>query len=124
MAKDKCVYKAGDKAGKLLAWLGSKEREGLFVREIGQDSGNRVTGSNKVAEDFADYMQAFYNARPLAPESKVLDFIKDCPVKHLQSEQMEELEADITVEEMVLAMGQIQAGKVAGPNWLPIGFFH
>ncbi|KAJ1169732.1 hypothetical protein NDU88_001623 [Pleurodeles waltl] len=92
------------------------KRERLLVQELRQDSGNGVTGSDKVAEVFADFMQDFYNARPLDPEAEVLDFIKDCPVKYLRLEHRKELEGEVTLEEIALAMGQIQAGKAPGPK--------
>ena len=46
LAKQKQLYEAGDKAGKMLAWLGSREREGETVK-----------GSARIAEEFANYKE-------------------------------------------------------------------
>ena len=59
LAKQERIYEAGDKGGKMLAWLGSREREGLMVREVELPSGEVVKGSEQIAEEFAKYIKDF-----------------------------------------------------------------
>ncbi|KAJ1145643.1 hypothetical protein NDU88_011929 [Pleurodeles waltl] len=67
----------------------------------------RLRAWNEVKLAYMAYNKSISEAGNKA-EAEVLDSIKDCPVKRLCPEQREELEADMTVEEIALAMGQTQ----------------
>ena len=56
LAKQKRIYEVGDKAGKLLAWIGNSEREGLHKREVKMNNEDVIKGSRNIADIFAEYM--------------------------------------------------------------------
>ena len=78
LAQQKRLYEAGDKAGKLLAWLGSKEREGLQIRKLTLETGEVLTKDSEIAPAFANYMTDFYTSKEVAPDEEMLDFVRDC----------------------------------------------
>ncbi|KAJ1105543.1 hypothetical protein NDU88_002948 [Pleurodeles waltl] len=76
-----------------------------------------------MAEVFARHMKTFYNTKLEISEEDLLAFICDYPVPCLRLELAEELDVHVLVEEVALAVGQIQVGKAPSRNGFTIALF-
>ncbi|KAJ1192396.1 hypothetical protein NDU88_001703 [Pleurodeles waltl] len=99
LEKPKRIYDEGNKRGKLLAWIGSKKRESMFIRELKMTSGEMVQGNQELEEELAKQLEDFYRSRLCVADQEVLDFIKDCPMSQLDAQQTMDLVADIISRE-------------------------
>ena len=79
--------------------------------------GALVTGSDVVGEFLRLYAKRSWVDGPTLAE-----FIKNLPVATLSDEQRAQLEEEITEEELLKALAQIQTGKALGPNGFPVKF--
>ncbi|XP_069083442.1 uncharacterized protein [Pleurodeles waltl] len=117
------LYETGDKAGKLLAWPGKKEREARWVQVIETQNGARATEDNDIAETFAGYSKEFYRARSMAEIDSITTYLNGIAMPVLDLVDREELVEDLTVEEISAALARLRPGKAPGPNGLPAEIF-
>ncbi|KAJ1120799.1 hypothetical protein NDU88_008948 [Pleurodeles waltl] len=123
LKQSKLLYEAGNKAGKLLAWLGKKELSNYLIREIWTAKEELIRDPKEIMEEMAAQMEDFYKSHMTIPEAEIDSFLIDCPMRCLSPQQTADLEEEITEEEKLAALGQLQKRKSPGPNGFPVEFF-
>ncbi|KAJ1128801.1 hypothetical protein NDU88_007176 [Pleurodeles waltl] len=123
LLSSKRLYEAGNKAGKLLAWLGKKERSDSHIREIWTAKGKLIRESEEIMEEMAAQMEDFYKSHITIAKIEIDSFLSDCHVTRLSPQQTADLEDEIAEEEISVALGQLQKGKSPGPKGFPVKFF-
>ena len=117
------IYEAGDKAGKLLAWLSKRDMADRWVPSITQLEGKTVTGEEPVEEVFAKYYAHVYKSSVPKSAEESRELLAEIQLPELTGEQKKALDADITVNEIEQAIHGLKSGKAPGPNGLPIEFY-
>lgn len=116
------LYETGDRAGKLLAWLGHKEIESRWVLSIKEQEVVHTTPEN-IAGAFERYYKALYEARTQAGDSQIRQYLQRIDMPNLTPDKRDSLEGDLILAEVTDAIGPQKAGKTPGPNGLPSEFF-
>lgn len=117
------IYESGDKAGKLLAWLDKKNRATRWITQLITGKGSRVSHPQEIVEELADYFETIYSPTHTHTVQDELQFIRDIKLTRLSPQAADELDADLTVDEITTAIHSLQSGKAAGPNGIPIELY-
>lgn len=73
-----------------------------------------------IAEAFASYYETVYSPVCNRTEKDCEEFLHDFALPTLTQEQTDQLEADLSEEELRKALNSLQSGKAPGPNGLPL----
>lgn len=115
-------YEQGDKAGKLLAWQIKKMQEQRAIIKIETPSEN-ITDPLKINEAFRDYYKNLYSP-DISPNNDLrTQFLEDLELPQILEEDQMNLEEQITIEEISLAIDAMTTGKTPGPDGLPIDIY-
>lgn len=117
------IYELGDKAGKLLAWLDTRERSTRWVAQLRLDSGELTTDPQLITEVLAKHYEKIYTNTSTDTIEDNLAFMKDIRMPKLTADDIEALETDLTTEELILALNALAAGKAVGPNGIPVELY-
>jgi hypothetical protein len=93
-----------------------RKRRNFFFRFI-QDEG-LITGDDNILEYATNYYKSLFGAVDLMPYT-LLDEFPDC----LSLEDKEKLKEPFTLEEIKIAIFEIEHNKASGPNGFPADFF-
>ena len=91
------LYDTGDKACKLLAWLGRKEVENRWVHKLVDREGNVSQTNEQISAAFAEYYADFYKARSLKDPHHIAQYLHHIQLPRLTAEDALGLEEDITL---------------------------
>lgn len=117
------VFEHGGKNGKLLAWLAKGSIPSTPIGSIRDRSGILLTAPNSINSRFREYLKEVYSSRANITESVLSSFLDPLSIPMLSAEAREGLEADITLEEIQVAMGHLRGGKAPGADGLPSEFY-
>ncbi|XP_078502562.1 uncharacterized protein LOC144758587 [Lissotriton helveticus] len=117
------LYDVGDKSGKLLAWLGRKERAARWVAQVRRDEGRMEKTDKGIAEAFALHYENFYRERDLGTVDEAIRYMDNVDVPSLEVGISAPLEAAIRREEITTVINNLKTGKTPGPNGFPAEFF-
>lgn len=117
------LYDVGDKSLKLLAWLERRHRERTWVTGVRDKAGTLVTSSVQMAELFAVHFEDIYSPISTRTEKDCEEFLHDFKLPILTAEQVEQMDAAFTKEEIEGALLALKSGKAPGPNGLPVELY-
>lgn len=117
------IYEAGDKAGKLLAWLGKAERATKWVATIKITPHREITDPLQITEAFAEHFSQLYHSTMTDTITECLHFLQDIKLPLLNSDVRAELESSLTAEEIGNGIAALKVGKAVGPNGIPIELY-
>ncbi|KAJ1081946.1 hypothetical protein NDU88_002118 [Pleurodeles waltl] len=120
LLQSKWLYEAGNKAGKLLAWLGKNEQSDSLIGEIWTAKGEPTRDPKEIMEEMAAQMEDFYKSRITIPEAEIDSFITDCPMTHLSLQQTADLEEEITE---VGSTRSATEREITSAQWFPSQVF-
>ncbi|XP_078518507.1 cadherin-related family member 3-like [Lissotriton helveticus] len=117
------IYEVGDKAGKMLAWLDKREGNSRGIQCLKDEQGEAHTDPRRITELLASHFEQVYTpAREITPEC-AQTLLAPIAIRTLSPEASCELEADITADEIQLAIKALNPGKALGPNGIPIEWY-
>ncbi|KAJ1115121.1 hypothetical protein NDU88_003347 [Pleurodeles waltl] len=117
------LYETGDKAGKVLAWLGRREQESQWVHSLVDPVGNRCKTDAQIVHIFARYYKQLYAARSLCDSSMITTYLASNHNPTLGVEEWETLEEEMMLPEVLAAIAILNPGKTPGPNCIPDELF-
>ena len=116
------IYEHGDKSGKLLCRLATNDIKSRVVPAIINHQGARCEGSQDISEVFARYYKTLYAAIPIPPEEQRLPILRTIPMPKIAPTLVEELNRPLSLEELEVALTDLNSGKSPGPDGFPAEF--
>lgn len=115
-------YEQGDKSGKLLAWQIKQLETRTAITSI-KLNGNVVVEPIAINDAFRVYYEKLYGSTNTINVRKMNGFLNNLPIPRLPDNYKEDLDTDITKEEIGKAIDNLKSGKTAGPDGLPIDIY-
>lgn len=115
-------YDQGEKAGKLLAWRIKKVAAERAINEITMPSGLTTNDLQEINAIFKNYYQTLYQSESSANSMVQDTFLDQIQFQVLTEKNKNDLDNDITTEELIQANKNLNSGKVPGPDGLLIEF--
>lgn len=121
-------YMQGDRPGKLLAKRVKQIQARNKIPYMFDKHKTKVHDPQKIADLFADYYQDLYNiseSEPFHPLSadKIDVFLKKLSLPSLSSQQLEDLNRPVTIQEVQKTMNSSKLMKSPGPDGLPNEYY-
>lgn len=116
-------YEQGEKSGKLLAWQIKKLQSSKAINSILTGSGTLSSDPLEINRTFANFFQTLYTSETTGDTSHQTTFLDDIQFPSVSDEARKQLEASLSVEEVLKAISIMKNGKTAGPDGLPIDIF-
>lgn len=117
------MFEHGGKNGRLLAWLAKSQNPTTHIAGIRDADGQLLVAPDLINQRFKHYLQGLYETRVAYSTAELSPFLDLVRLPTLGEEGREHLEADITLEEIQVVIGSLQAGKTPGSDWLPAEFY-
>lgn len=116
-------YEHGEKSGRALAHQLRQRTANQTIPEINDECGLKCTDNEKINSCFRKFYQLLYTSD--GPNNPVLleDFFRFLKMPSVSVEFSAELERDLSVKEIVSAIGALQSGKSPGPDGFSTEFF-
>lgn len=117
------LFEHGERAGKLLAYMIHCMERPPVVVSLHSPDGTLVSEPRCVTSQFRDFFAALYTTRAPNDTSVMDSFLSDLPLPQLTEEQVEELEAPLTADEISEAIAQFPGSKAPGSGGPPVEFY-
>lgn len=116
-------YEHGDKNGKLLAWQIRKEENSRCIPLLKtRDNAAIIRDPKRINDTFKEFYVDLYSSQGVDPH-KLHTFIEGLAVPGVDVGTRENLETDITKQEVLNAINKLSAGKSPGPDGFPMDFY-
>ncbi|KAM4034518.1 uncharacterized protein ACNLHF_021156 [Anomaloglossus baeobatrachus] len=125
-------YEFGNKCSKTLARALRQQQTSTFISNISptQSQGTMLHSSLEIAETFKKLYASLYNLETNGPSKssltlkrKIVDYIKEAKMPHLEDSEIAALELPITNHELWDAIASSKTGKAPGPDGLPLVYY-
>lgn len=114
------IFESGDKNGRLLANLVADPKFQTVVPTIHTAVGGEVTSNPPdILHEFKDYYASLYSSTTSQTPPDHFSYLHELTLTTLTEEDIALLEAEITVEEIKLAIRSLPSNKTPGPDGLP-----
>lgn len=117
------VFEFGDKNGRLLAWLAKGQHAVTHIGRVRDLDGRILTDSADINARFLTFYQTLYSSRATFLTSELIEYLNLIPLPSLETAKSEDLDRDISLEEVQEALRCMLAGKSPGPDGIPIEFY-
>lgn len=117
------VFEFGNKNGRLLAWLARGQHAVTHIGRLKGSDGRPLTRQADIDERFLEFYRDLYSSRVSYTKSDLLRYLDCIQLPALGVDKSEQLDADISLEEVQVALGSMQSGKTPGPDGIPIEFY-
>ncbi|KAJ1139287.1 hypothetical protein NDU88_005662 [Pleurodeles waltl] len=107
------LYDVGDKVNKLLAWIEERDRDGFWVLEVTDRHGTLRKTSASIADAFADYYEDPHKSMTSRTAPDCTDLEGEIALLTICSEEREALEADLSAEELAVALRDLRRHPMA-----------
>uniref|UniRef100_A0A096LX15 Reverse transcriptase domain-containing protein n=1 Tax=Poecilia formosa TaxID=48698 RepID=A0A096LX15_POEFO len=115
-------YEQGNKAGKLLAWQIKQLETKQPITSI-IVNGQILHDPQEINVAFKNYYEELYKAQISIKSEDINQFLKNLNIPKFSEEDKENLDLEITKEELGQAINDMKSGKRAGPDGLPIDLY-
>lgn len=116
-------YEHGEKSSKLLAHQLRKSETTQLISEIKTQNGLVSTNPKDINETFQSFYSTLYQSESLQSQPLFNNFFANLTMPTLKPEFKDQLEEQISVEEIKLSIVAMQSGKSPGPDGYPVEFF-
>ena len=117
-------YENGDKTGKLLSWQIRKEEAAKTIDSIKTNEGEVLSKPEEINQRFETFYHNLYKSENQdSTATKCENFLGNLPITKLTTDVKNNLEAEISKEEITIAVNSLQSGKAPGPDGLPSEFY-
>lgn len=115
-------YEQGNKAGKLLAWQIKQLETKQPITSI-ISNGRALQDPQDINIAFKDYYEELYEAQTSIEPKDINTFLQSLVIPKLSEENKDDLNLEITKEEIALVIDNMKSGKRAGPDGLPVDLY-
>ncbi|KAJ1201786.1 hypothetical protein NDU88_005592 [Pleurodeles waltl] len=107
----------------MLAWLLRQERPVPIIQLLRSSSGERILGQIMVNAHLHEHLRVIYAAPWSAGETQIQTYLNGLRLPRLMTAQVEELEGDISLNDLREALSGMATGKAPGPEGLPVEYY-
>lgn len=107
-------FELGDKPGPLLSRQLRGAQANRAIHEIKSQTGSIVTDPVEINKCFRDFYENLYKSQSSATEDDILQFLRPLLLPKIDCEAQNELNAKITLQEVVTAIKEFSERKVTG----------
>ncbi|KAJ1198305.1 hypothetical protein NDU88_002147 [Pleurodeles waltl] len=107
----------------MLAWLLQWERPVLIIQILRGPSVEDFLGQLRVNSHRREHLQAIYATPCGVGVTRIWEYLSGLRLPRLTEAQSEELEAEVSLDDLVEALGGMASGKAPGPDGLPVEFY-
>lgn len=122
MKSRQVYYEQGDKTGRLLAYQLRQTSSSHQISQI-QTSDGPTTDLRQINDKFKDFFVSLYSSESTADPSHFDSFFNPLDIPTVNLNSVNDLERDITVEELVKAAKSMQGSKCPGPDGYTAEFY-
>lgn len=115
-------YEQGDKASRLLAYQLRQTSASHQIPQI-QTSTGLTIDPKKINDEFKDFYTSLYTSENTADYSHLDSFFNSLDIPTVHPDSVNDLERNITVEELTTTVKSMQCGKCPGPDGYTAEFY-
>ena len=117
-------YEQGEKASKLLAWRIKQSESERTINTIQLDDGLETSDLKEINKAFKGFYENLYSTDSSASAlQKQKYFLDSLNIKPLEENFLDDLDLDLTIEELSAATGSMKGGKTPGEDSIPIEIY-
>ncbi|KAJ1152155.1 hypothetical protein NDU88_004932 [Pleurodeles waltl] len=116
------LFWEGDRSGRLLARLARQERAIPIIQMLHSSSGERILGQLRVNTHLHEHLRNIYTSPWSVGMTQMKEYLEGLRMPRLTAAQVEELEGEVSLEDLVEVLGGMATGKAPGPDGLPDTF--
>lgn len=92
------------------------------IHKIKNHLSSLVTDPVEIKERFRNYYENLYKSQSSAAEENILQFLRSLSLPKIDCNAQNELNAEITLQEVITAIKEFPSGKAPGPDGVGIDF--
>ncbi len=115
-------YEHGDKIGKVLAWQIRKEEISKSITTLRSSDNKNIEHPKLINQEFLDFYKLLYKSQGVE-EAEIQNFLSKLDIPVLCDHDREELEKEISKEEIQLAVAALAGGKTPGLDGFSMDFY-
>ncbi|KAJ1153306.1 hypothetical protein NDU88_006067 [Pleurodeles waltl] len=105
------LFREGDRLGRMLAWLLRQERPISIILTLHGFSGEKILGQLRVNLHLQEHLRNSYASPRSVGETQIHEYLDGLRMPRLTDAQVEELEGEVSLEDLVEALGGMESGK-------------
>ncbi|KAJ1169680.1 hypothetical protein NDU88_001571 [Pleurodeles waltl] len=106
----------------MLAWLLRQERPVPIIQMLRGPSGEKILGQLRVNSHLREHLRAIYATPCGVGVTRIWEYLDGVRMPRLMEAQSEDLEGEVSLDDLVEALGGMVSGKAPGPDGLPVEF--
>ncbi|KAJ1142643.1 hypothetical protein NDU88_008956 [Pleurodeles waltl] len=99
------LFREGDHSGRMLAWFRRRERPIPIIQMLCGSSGERILGQLQVNTHLREPLQNIYTSPRSVGVTQIQEYLDGLRMPRLTKAQVEELEGEVSLEDLVEALG-------------------
>ncbi|KAJ1156635.1 hypothetical protein NDU88_009353 [Pleurodeles waltl] len=104
----------------MLAWLLRREHPIPSIQMLCGPSGEKILGQLRVNSHLQEHVQTIYVTPCGVSVTWIREYLNGHRMPRLTEAQLEELEGEVSLDDLVEALGGMASGKAPGPDGLPV----
>ena len=112
-------YDQGEKPGRVLAWRIKQLQNERLLTSLQNDNDEDIVDPIEINENFKTFYEKLYSSEIGLNTSEMNNFLDNIHIPKISEVIKEELEKDITLGELSMAIDSIKGGKTPGPDGIP-----
>ncbi|KAJ1118455.1 hypothetical protein NDU88_006646 [Pleurodeles waltl] len=117
------LYREGDRSGRMLAWLLRQERPVSIIQMLCGPSGELILGQLRVISHLREHLRVIYTAPCSVDVTRIGEYLDGLQLPRLTEIHSEELEGEVSLDDLTEALGGMVSRKAPGPDGLPVEFY-
>lgn len=116
-------YEHSDKANRLLAHQLKRQSTSRLIPQIKNSSGILVTDPKEISASFKLFYSTLYKSEFPTNTTKMNQFLYNLENPTIDCDRVKELDAPLSLEELLLSIKAMQSNKAPGPDGFTVEFF-
>lgn len=84
LTQSQCIFRQGERLGRLLAWLSKEQSRGISVPHILGPDGDLLYALEEIIRCFVSYYRSLYSSRVTYGEDELTSYLEDIDIPALQ----------------------------------------
>ncbi|KAJ1185816.1 hypothetical protein NDU88_002603 [Pleurodeles waltl] len=107
----------------MLAWLLQRQRPVPIIQMLCGPSGEKILGQLRVNSHLREHLRTIYAAPCGVDVTWIQEYLDGLRIPLLTEAQSEELEGEVSLDDLMEALGRMVSRKAPGPDGLPVEFY-
>lgn len=112
------IFEYGEKNGRMLAWLAKTQNPTMYFVSVRDMNGLPLVTPESINDCFMQFFSDLYKYRAAYFLNDLMAFLDSVKLPLLATADRDNLEEDISLEEVQTAIGRLQAGKTPSSDGL------